>query len=130
MANMSVSPYLSRRLCCFVYPWFVLHNFARLSHFNFSQFFSLQIVTNITFILGPVGQYHQNSKYYSAIPPTKPVNEKLPHITIQMPVYKESLRETMCASPLFTLYWASNFLERTIVYYFLLRFRSITNICI
>ncbi|KNZ76240.1 hypothetical protein J132_11110 [Termitomyces sp. J132] len=42
---------------------------------------------------GPVKQYHENSMYYSAIKP-KPnpeVDNNLPHITIQMPVYKESL---------------------------------------
>lgn len=47
--------------------------------------------------LGPVAQFHQNSKYYSAIPPApnKLVDENLPHMTIEMPVYKESLKETM-----------------------------------
>ena len=48
--------------------------------------------------IGPVAQFHQNSKYYSAIPPApnKAVDSNLPHVTIQMPVYKESLKETMC----------------------------------
>ena len=47
--------------------------------------------------IGPVAQFHQNSKYYSAIPPgpNKVVDANLPHVTIQMPVYKESLKETM-----------------------------------
>ena len=47
--------------------------------------------------IGPVAQYHQNSKYYSAVapPPDKTVDADLPHITIEMPVYKESLSETM-----------------------------------
>lgn len=46
---------------------------------------------------GPVAQYHQNSKYYSAIrpAPNKLVDFNLPHITVEMPVYKESLKETM-----------------------------------
>ena len=47
--------------------------------------------------IGPVAQFHQNSKYYSAVPPApnKLVDENLPHMTIEMPVYKESLKETM-----------------------------------
>lgn len=46
---------------------------------------------------GPVAQYHENSKYYSAVrpAPNKIVDTNLPHITIEMPVYKESLNETM-----------------------------------
>ena len=44
-------------------------------------------------VIGPIAQYHENSKYYSAIPPrpNKIVDNNLPLITIQMPVYKESL---------------------------------------
>ena len=47
--------------------------------------------------LGPVAQYHQNSKYYSAVKPAPNplVDANLPHISIEMPVYKESLKETM-----------------------------------
>jgi hypothetical protein len=47
--------------------------------------------------IGPVAQFHQNSKYYSAVKPApnKLVDSNLPHITIEMPVYKESLKETM-----------------------------------
>ena len=47
--------------------------------------------------LGPVAQYHENSKYYSAVKPAPNpiVDANLPHITIEMPVYKESLKETM-----------------------------------
>jgi len=38
--------------------------------------------------------------YYSAIKPepNPEVDKNLPHITIQMPVYKESLEFTMCVS--------------------------------
>ena len=46
---------------------------------------------------GPVAQYHENSMYYSAVKP-KPnpeVDNNLPHITIQLPVYKESLEAVM-----------------------------------
>jgi hypothetical protein len=46
---------------------------------------------------GPVAQYHENSKYYSAVPSpaNKEIDARLPHVTIEMPVYKESLVETM-----------------------------------
>ena len=65
--------------------------------FCVSLFFSLQVITNISYVIGPVAQFHENSKYYSAIAPkpNKRVDNNLPHITIQMPVYKESLKETM-----------------------------------
>lgn len=68
--------------------------------FCVSLFFSLMIVTNITYCVGPVAQFHQNSKYYSAVPPAanKLVDENLPHITVEMPVYKESLKETIAPS--------------------------------
>jgi hypothetical protein len=48
-------------------------------------------------VIGPVAQYHENSRYYSAVPspPNKEVDLALPHITVEMPVYKESLSETM-----------------------------------
>ena len=47
--------------------------------------------------IGPVAQYHENSKYFSAKPPApnKLVDSNLPHVTVEMPVYKESLKETM-----------------------------------
>ena len=49
--------------------------------------------------VGPIIQYHQNSKFYSARPPrpNKQVDNDLPHITIQMPVYKEGLEAVLCA---------------------------------
>ena len=61
------------------------------------QFFALQIVQNLCMALGPIAQYHENSKYYSAVKPApnKDVDANLPHVTIEMPVYKESLTETM-----------------------------------
>ncbi|KAF8521626.1 glycosyl transferase family group 2-domain-containing protein [Hysterangium stoloniferum] len=65
--------------------------------FCVSLFFTIQLVGNICFCIGPVSQYHENSKYYSAVrpEPNKVVDDKLPHITIQMPVYKESLEQTI-----------------------------------
>lgn len=45
-------------------------------------------------ILAPIRQMSSNSRYYSGLPPTR-MTGKLPHITIQMPVYKESLEEVL-----------------------------------
>ncbi|KAL7277979.1 hypothetical protein ACG7TL_007932 [Trametes sanguinea] len=68
--------------------------------FCVSLFFALQIIANVSFVLGPVAQYHQNSKYYSAVrpAPNKVIDTNLPHMTIEMPVYKESLTETIAPS--------------------------------
>ncbi|KAJ3534694.1 hypothetical protein NM688_g7097 [Phlebia brevispora] len=68
--------------------------------FCVSLFFSMQIIANVSMIIGPVAQFHQNSKYYSAIPaaPNKIVDSNLPHVTVEMPVYKESLKETIIPS--------------------------------
>ncbi|KAL1694017.1 glycosyl transferase family group 2-domain-containing protein [Schizophyllum commune] len=65
-----------------------------------SLFFALQIVQNVSMVIGPVAHYHENSKYYSAIKPrpSKEVDENLPHVTIQMPVYKESLESVLTPS--------------------------------
>ncbi|KAL9715509.1 hypothetical protein Ac2012v2_002170 [Leucoagaricus gongylophorus] len=68
--------------------------------FCISVFFCLQLVGNLSLILGPVAQYHENSMYYSAVRP-KPnpeIDDNLPHITVQMPVYKESLELTIAPS--------------------------------
>ncbi|KAK7037791.1 hypothetical protein VNI00_010752 [Paramarasmius palmivorus] len=65
-----------------------------------SIFFCLQLVGNLSLIFGPVAQYHENSVYYSALPPPADpeVDSNLPHITIQLPVYKESLELTIAPS--------------------------------
>ncbi|KAJ7692095.1 glycosyl transferase family group 2-domain-containing protein [Mycena rosella] len=70
--------------------------------FCISVFFCLQLVGNISLILGPVAQYHENSAFYSAVKPAPnpAVDNALPHITIQCPVYKESLQETIAPSVL------------------------------
>jgi hypothetical protein len=62
------------------------------------QFFTLQLVQNAAMALGPIVQYRRNSKYYSAHAPrpNKQVDSSLPHITIQMPVYKEGLEAVLC----------------------------------
>ena len=51
-------------------------------------------------VIGPVAHYHTNSKYYSAIRPRpNPAADcALPHITIQMPVYKEGLEAVLAPS--------------------------------
>ncbi|KAJ7186447.1 glycosyl transferase family group 2-domain-containing protein [Mycena filopes] len=63
-------------------------------------FFALQVVSSITFFIGPVAQYHENSRYYSAIKPAPNpiVDARLPHVTVELPVYKESLEETIAPS--------------------------------
>ncbi|KAH9026838.1 glycosyl transferase family group 2-domain-containing protein [Lactarius pseudohatsudake] len=68
--------------------------------FCVSLFFCLQLVQNLSMAIGPIAQYHQNSKYYSARPPrpNKQVDSNLPHITIQMPVYREGLDAVLAPS--------------------------------
>jgi hypothetical protein len=65
----------------------------------FIQPFALQTLTPVH-SLGPVNQYHENSMYYSAIKPepNPEIDNNLPHITIQLPVYKESLELVMYVS--------------------------------
>jgi cellulose synthase/poly-beta-1,6-N-acetylglucosamine synthase-like glycosyltransferase len=50
--------------------------------------------------LGPIAHYHSNSKYFSSLPPlpSPSIDSHLPHITIQMPVYKESLQAVLAPS--------------------------------
>lgn len=69
--------------------------------FCIALFFSIQIINTISVVIGPIAHVYQNSKYYSAIPPPAPpkgTTEELPHITVQMPVYKESLEQTIAPS--------------------------------
>ncbi|KAH9941252.1 glycosyl transferase family group 2-domain-containing protein [Epithele typhae] len=82
-------------------------NFIRLAlaallplFFCVSLFFALQIIQNVSMALGPIAQFHKNSKYYSAVKPrpNKIVDNALPHITIQMPVYKEGLDTVLAPS--------------------------------
>ncbi|KAF8489182.1 glycosyl transferase family group 2-domain-containing protein [Russula emetica] len=87
--------------------WRLTHDYKRFALmattpflFCVSLFFALQVITNISYVLGPVAQYHENSKYYSAVKPAanKEVDAHLPHITIELPVYKESLVQTIAPS--------------------------------
>ncbi|KAF9462750.1 glycosyl transferase family group 2-domain-containing protein [Collybia nuda] len=72
--------------------------------FCVSLFFCLQLVGNLSLIIGPVAQYHENSMYYSAVKPepNPEIDNNLPHITIQLPVYKESL-ELVIAPSVFSI---------------------------
>ncbi|KAF2110810.1 glycosyl transferase family group 2-domain-containing protein [Lophiotrema nucula] len=57
-------------------------------------FFFQALVSNIAQIVGPIGQVAQNSKFYSGLSPRRLPRDHeggLPHVTIQMPVYKEGL---------------------------------------
>ncbi|KAJ7244336.1 glycosyl transferase family group 2-domain-containing protein [Mycena rebaudengoi] len=80
------------------------HRFSLLSAAPFlvcvALFFSSQVITNISFVIGPVAQYHENSRYYSAIrpAPNPEVDKQLPHVTVELPVYTESLEETIAPS--------------------------------
>jgi len=54
-------------------------------------------VGNIAQLIGTVDQIRQNSKFYSGLPPRRIHRSlgQLPHVTIQMPVYKEGLRSVI-----------------------------------
>lgn len=57
----------------------------------FTLFFAQVIVGCLAQIFGPIRQLTINSKFYSARPPPRLQTTVLPHITVQCPVYKESL---------------------------------------
>jgi hypothetical protein len=58
-----------------------------------SLFFMQTVIVNLTQILGPISQININSKFYSGKAPRRLDRNQmaLPHVTIQMPVYKEGL---------------------------------------
>ncbi|KAK4689771.1 hypothetical protein P7C73_g329, partial [Tremellales sp. Uapishka_1] len=58
--------------------------------FLLAIFFSICVVGNCWQALGPIAHCQQNSSYYSGKVPER-MTGKLPHVTIQMPVYKEGL---------------------------------------
>jgi len=61
---------------------------------TFSLFFMIVITGSLFQLFGPISGVETNSMFYSAKPP-KPERYpdlELPHITIQMPVYKEGLK--------------------------------------
>lgn len=57
-------------------------------------FFFQSIVGNVFQCVGPVAAVYQNSKFYSGKAPKRLDRDfhDLPHVTVQMPVYKEGLR--------------------------------------
>lgn len=59
-----------------------------------SLFFMQTIIVNIGQMIGPINQLNINSKFYSGLPPPRLSRnlKTLPHMTIQMPVYKEGLQ--------------------------------------
>lgn len=60
----------------------------------FSLFFMIVITGSLFQLFGPLSAVQKNSMFYSAKPP-KPgryADYELPHVTIQMPVYKEGLK--------------------------------------
>lgn len=65
----------------------------KLTLTNIHQFFFQVIVTNIFQLIGPISSVNSNSRYYSGKPPKRLNRDttELPHVTIQMPVYKEGL---------------------------------------
>ncbi|SPO34618.1 uncharacterized protein PSFLO_00089 [Pseudozyma flocculosa] len=68
----------------------MLIGIAVIPMFPVILFFCGNIFTVILQLIGPVRQLSQNSRYYSGVAPER-MTGRLPHITIQMPVYKESL---------------------------------------
>lgn len=54
------------------------------------KFFAQVIVGCIAQMIGPIRQMKSNSRYYSSLLPRR-ITGKLPHITVQCPVYKEGL---------------------------------------
>jgi len=60
----------------------------------FGMFFFNVLITNIAELIGPISQMNMNSKHYSAVTVPR-LTRNLPHVTIQCPVYKESLEEVI-----------------------------------
>jgi hypothetical protein len=60
----------------------------------FSLFFFIVLVTSLFQLVLPVGGCLKNSRFHSAVKPNPKRHRdyELPHITIQMPVYKEGLK--------------------------------------
>jgi cellulose synthase/poly-beta-1,6-N-acetylglucosamine synthase-like glycosyltransferase len=67
------------------------------AQFWLSIFFMNSLVNNILQFLGPSALLNSNSKFYSAKPPRRLNGDlgTLPHVTIQMPVYKEGLENVI-----------------------------------
>ncbi|KAK4556617.1 hypothetical protein LTR86_006188 [Recurvomyces mirabilis] len=80
---------------------FVDHNYIRMA-FIFAVpaqiwlalFFFQALVGNVSQLVGPISQMNKNTKFYSGLKPKRLRRDvaALPHVTIQMPVYKEGLQ--------------------------------------
>jgi cellulose synthase/poly-beta-1,6-N-acetylglucosamine synthase-like glycosyltransferase len=65
----------------------------------FLMFGTLFIVNCVLQIVGPVAHIRRNSQWYSAIPAPQPEDRRmLPSVTVQIPVYKESLEGVIVPS--------------------------------
>lgn len=54
------------------------------------------VASCVAMALGPIRPMMRNSRYYSGVTPQAPVGKTiLPHVTIQVPVYKESLKHVL-----------------------------------
>ncbi|GAC93729.1 hypothetical protein PHSY_001294 [Pseudozyma hubeiensis SY62] len=54
------------------------------------------VASCVAMALGPIRPMMRNSRYYSGVSPQAPVGKTiLPHVTIQVPVYKESLKHVL-----------------------------------
>jgi membrane glycosyltransferase len=60
----------------------------------FTLFFAQVVVGCIAQMIGPIRQMKGNSRYYSALLPRR-ITGKLPHVTCQIPVYKEGLHSVI-----------------------------------
>ena len=60
-------------------------------------FFMQSIVVCFAEMMGPIAQAEHNSKYYSGVAPRRGgfTTERLPHVTLQCPVFKESLHSVI-----------------------------------
>lgn len=64
-----------------------------------SAFFFATVISQLVFMLLPGSWFRNNSVLFSAYAPVRPdgkLLDCLPHITVQIPVYKESFSETIC----------------------------------
>ncbi|CAK3736195.1 hypothetical protein CB0940_11695 [Lecanosticta acicola] len=76
------------------------HNYIRLAFILvvplqcwLALFFFQSLVNNISQLIGPISQMNMNTRFYSGLKPKRLRRDAgpLPHVTIQMPVYKEGL---------------------------------------
>ncbi|GAA5990322.1 hypothetical protein JCM10908_007317 [Rhodotorula pacifica] len=63
--------------------------------FLICMFFCDNIIGIVLQIIAPIGQMSRNTLFYSAKPPVRMFQGVLPHITVMMPVYKESLEDVL-----------------------------------